>query len=73
MIYLVQPVYYYLVHPSKTISSGDIKCYVGVQKVTYELLEYCDFVDRKRFSLRSPYHTKYNLEYLLIEGFKFNP
>ena len=38
IIYLVVPVYYCPGHPSKTISSGSIKFYVGFQKVTSEPL-----------------------------------
>ena len=29
IIYPVGPVYYFPVHPPNTISSGDLKCYVG--------------------------------------------
>ena len=36
IIYLVGPVYYFPGHPSNTISSGDLKFYVGFWKVTYE-------------------------------------
>ena len=36
ILYPVGPIYYCLDHPSNNISLGDIKCYVGLKKVTYE-------------------------------------
>ena len=45
IIYPVGSVYYCPGHPFDTISSGALKFYVGFQKVTYEPLEHCDFVD----------------------------
>ena len=69
----MEPVYYYVFHSSNTISSGDIKCYVGFQNFTYEPLEHCDRIDRKRFSLISPYQTRNNLDYLQIEILKVTP
>ena len=45
IIYQVEPVYYCPGHPSKNISSGALKFYTGLKKVTFEPLEHCDFVD----------------------------
>ena len=59
--YPVGTVYYYLVHPSNTISKGAIKFYVGFQNVTYEAIEYCDFFDPQSHSWRSPNQTKKRL------------
>ena len=53
-IYPVGPVYYCQGQPSNTISSGDLKFYVGFKKVTSEPLEHCDFVDTQGRSWRSP-------------------
>ena len=44
IIYPVVTVYYCPGNPSNTISSGDLKFYLGFKKVTYEHLEHCDFV-----------------------------
>ena len=55
IIYPVGPVYYCPGHPSNTISSGALKFYVIFQKVTYEPLENCDFVDSQGRSWISPY------------------
>ena len=43
ILYPVGPVHYFPGHPSNTISSGDLKFYVGPQKFTSEPLENCDF------------------------------
>ena len=59
-------VYYCPGHSSKSISSGDIKFYIGFKKVTYEPLEHCDFVEPQSRSWRSPYQTQNNLNYLQI-------
>ena len=56
-IYPVVPVYYCPGKPSNTISSFDLKFYLGFQKVAYEHLEHCDFVYPQGSSWRSPYHT----------------
>ena len=45
IIYIVGPVYYCPDHPSNTISLYSLKCYVSFQKVAYEPLKHCDFVD----------------------------
>ena len=45
IIYPVRPVYYCPDHPSNTTSLGDLKYFVAFQKVKYENLEHCDFVD----------------------------
>ena len=58
IIYPVGPVYYFPGHPSNAISSGDLKFYVGFQKVTSKPLEHCDFVDPQGHSWRSPYQTQ---------------
>ena len=58
IIYPVVPVYYFQGHPSNTISSSALKVYVGFQKVTYEPIEHCDFVDPQGCSWRSPYQTQ---------------
>ena len=55
IIYPVGPVYYCSGTPSNTISSGAIKLYVELKKVTSEPLEHCEFVDHQGHSLRSPY------------------
>ena len=47
IIYTVRPVYYCPGNPSNTLSSGDLKFYVGFKKVTYEPLEHCDFFEPK--------------------------
>ena len=73
IIYLVVPVYYCQGHPSNTISSGALKFYVGLQMITYEPLEHCDFVDPQGRSWRSPYHNKNNLDCFQIVIFKVNP
>ena len=58
------PVYCFPYQPSNTISLGDLKFYIGLQKVASEPLEHCDFVDPQSYSWVSPYHTKNNLKYL---------
>ena len=73
IIYPVGPVYYCPGHPSNTISSGALKFYIGLKKVTSEPLEHCDFVDPQGRSWRSPYQTCNNLDYLQLEIFKINP
>ena len=73
IIYPVGPDYYCSGHPSKTISSGALKFYIGFQKVTSEPLEYCSFVDPKGTSWRSPYQTQKNPDYIQIEIIKVNP
>ena len=45
ILYPVGPVYYCTGHPSNTISSGAVKFYIGLKKVTSEPLKYCDYVD----------------------------
>ena len=49
--FMVRTVYYCAGHTSKNISSGDLKFYVGFQKVTYEPLENCDLFLLSRLSL----------------------
>ena len=73
IIYPAVPVYYCPGCPSKTISLGCLKFYVGFQKVASEPLEYCDFVDPQGSYWRSLYQTQNNLDYLQIEIVKFNP
>ena len=68
----VVPVYYCPDHPYNTISSDDLKFYVGFQKVTSEPIEYCDFVNPQVCSCRSPYQTQNNPDYIQIEIFKVN-
>ena len=67
------PVYYFPCHTSNIISSGALKLYVGFQKIKYEPLEHCYFVDPQGISWRSPYQTQNNLGYLQIESVKVNP
>ena len=67
IIYPVGPVYYCPGHPSNTISSGALKFYIGIKKVTSEPLEHCDFVDPQGRSWRSPYQTRNNLDHLQLE------
>ena len=55
IIYQVGPVYYCPGHHSNTISSGDLKFYIGFKKIKSEPLEHCDFVDPQGRSWRSPY------------------
>ena len=43
------------------------------QKVAYEPLEHCDFVDPIYHSWRSPYQTQENLDYLQIKFVKVIP
>ena len=64
IIYSMGPVYYFTCPPSNTISSGTLKIYVGFQKVTYEPLEHCDFVDPQGFSWISPYQTQNKKDYI---------
>ena len=66
ILYTVGPVYYFPVHPSITISSGDLNFHAGFQKFTSERLEYCDYVDPQGHSWRSPYQTQNNLDHLQI-------
>ena len=66
-------VYYCPGHPSNTISSGDLKFYVGFQNVTSEPLEHCEFFDPQDRSWISPYQTKNNINYLQIEKFQSQP
>ena len=73
IIYPVGPVYYYPYNPSNTISSGALKFYVSFQRVAYEPLGHCGFVEPQGHSWRSPYHTQNNIEYFQIEILKFNP
>ena len=73
IVYTVGPVYYFPCHPSNTISSGDLKLYVGFQKVESEPLEHCKFFYPRGFYWRSPYQTQNNLDFLQIEIVKFNP
>ena len=40
IIYPVGPVYYFPGRPYNNISLGDLKCYVGFQKVTSETLDH---------------------------------
>ena len=42
-------------HPSTTISPGYLKFYGGFQKVTYEPIKHCDFVEPQGCSWKSPY------------------
>ena len=58
MIYPVWTVYYCPGHPSNTILSGNLKFYVGFQKVKSEPLEHCDFVDLQVFLEYQPTKLK---------------
>ena len=58
IIYPVGSVYYFPVHHSNTISSGDFKFYVGSQKVTSDPIEHCEFVDNQGRSWILPYQTQ---------------
>ena len=73
IIYPVGPVYYCPGHSSKTISSGALKFYIGLKKVTSEPIEHCDFVDPQGCSWRSPYQTHNNIKYLQLEIVNINP
>ena len=73
IIYPVVTVYYCPYHPSNTISSGTLKCFVGFQKVTYKPLENCDFVDPQGHYWISPYHNQNNLDQRQIKIVKVNP
>ena len=55
IIYPVVPFYHCPGNPSNTISSGDLKFYLGFQNVTSEHLEHCDFVDPQGSSWRPSY------------------
>ena len=66
-------VYYYPGHPSNTISSGDLKFYVGLKNITFEHIEHCDFVDPQGCSWISPYQNQNNLDYLQIKIVKVKP
>ena len=61
IIYPGGPVYYFTGQTSNTISLGELKCYVGFQKLTYEPLEHCDFFNPQGHSCRSPYQTRKNV------------
>ena len=43
IIYTVVPVYHCPYHPSKTISLGDLNCYIGFKMVASETFEHCGF------------------------------
>ena len=73
IIYPLGPVYYWPCNTPKTISSGDLKFYVGFQKVTYEPVEHFYFVDPQGHSQRSPYQTKKNIVYIKTKIFRVNP
>ena len=45
IIFPVGKVYYFLCHPSNTISSSALEFYVGFQKFTSGTIEHCDFVN----------------------------
>ena len=64
IIYPVGTVYYFPGHTFNTISLGTLNFYVVFKKVTSETLEYCDFVDPKDRSWRSPNQTQNSLDYL---------
>ena len=66
IIYTVGPVYNFTGQPSNTISSGALTFYVSFQKVTYEPLEHCDFVEPLCCSWRSPYQTQNILDYIQV-------
>ena len=58
IIYPVGPVYYFLGHPYKTISSGALKFYVVFKNMTSEPLDHCEFVDPQGNHFISPYQTQ---------------
>ena len=60
----VGTVYYFPGHRSNTISSGDLKIYVGLQNVISETLEHNAFVVPKGRSWGSPYQTQNNLNHI---------
>ena len=66
-------IFYCLGHFPNTISLGSLKLYVSFQKVAYEPLGHCEFVDPQGRSWISPYQTQNNLYYLHIEIVKLNP
>ena len=72
IIYPVGPVYYFLGHPYKTISSGALKFYVVFKNMTSEPLDHCEFVDPQGHYCISPYQTQKNLNYLQINIIKIN-
>ena len=72
-MYPVGTVWYCPVHPSNNISLGALKCYVGIQKSASEPLFHFNFVYPQDHSLRSPYRSQSNLDYLQIEFVKVNP
>ena len=47
--------------------------YAGFQKVPYEALDHCGFVEPQCSSWRSPYQNQNNLDYLQIKIVKVNP
>ena len=49
------PVYYCPGHPSNTMPSYAVKCYVGFQKVKYDPIEHCDFVNPQYLCSRLHY------------------
>ena len=73
IIYPVVRVYYCPGNPSITISLGDIKFYLGFQKVTSEHLEHCDFVYPQGSSWRPPFHACKTLDYLQLKTVKVKP
>ena len=73
IIYPVVPVYYLPGHPSNTISQGDLKMFIGFQKVTSEPLEHCNFMHLQSCSWRRPYRAQKILDYLHIEVVRVNP
>ena len=58
-IYQVVTVYHHPVQPSNNISLVDLKRYVGLQEVTFEIIEHCGFVDPQGCSWRSTYQTRF--------------
>ena len=65
IIYPVVPVDYFTVNPSNTISSDDLKFYLGLKNINFENIEHCDFVYHQGSSLRliyQPMKSIYNLQ-----------
>ena len=58
IIYLVWPVYYCPGHPSNTISSGDLKFYVGFQKLLLNLLNIVTLLTLKVILVDHPTRLK---------------
>ena len=71
-VYPIGPVYYCPRHSTKTISPGQID-FFGLNKLTYEPLEHCNFIYTQCHALKSLYITQNNIDFLSLELVKITP